>query len=400
MARQEVREGAQSLFPKVSVVSLRLSDFRCYESQHMEVGSGPVILTGQNGSGKTNVLEALSFVVPGRGLRAVKLADISRRDPNCNDASNRLWAVAAKLNTKDGSVRIGTGREIQVGSKRDKRVIQLDGKIIRSQSILGKTLNVQWLTPQMDRLFLDGPSARRRFLDRLVFGVDPFHAGRVSAYEHAMRERSKLLRNSQFGNKADPKWISALEETMASKGVAVIAARMELATRIDQIACEAAKDGIFPSISLCVTGIVEQWLNSYPALEVEDRIVNFLAKSRQDDRENGFAEIGPHRSDIVVYHLGSGQKVQSCSTGEQKASLISLILANARLGAKEQGVLPLLLLDDVTAHLDVVRREALFDEILKLGIQAWITGTDANMFKSIIGKAQFFNVEDSKIVSA
>ena len=406
MAKQktEADNANQGAFfvPRASVARLSLSDFRCYESQRMEVGPGPVILSGPNGAGKTNVLEALSFLVPGRGLRGVKLAEISRRDPQSKEPVNRPWAVAANLETKDGPRTVGTGREIHSGARSEKRVVHVDGGTMRSQSALGKILSAQWLTPQMDRLFLEGASARRRFLDRLVFGIDPGHAGRVSAYEHAMRERSHLLRHSQHdsGRMADPEWLSVLEETMASRGVAVSAARIELATRLDQVAGQTAQEGFFPGASLSVTGTLEDWLDGAPALEAEDRMRKSLEESRQGDRENGSPQIGPHRSDMAVSHLGSGQSAKLCSTGEQKALLISLILANTRLGAAQHGSLPLLLLDEVAAHLDEARREALFAEILKLGVQAWMTGTDVGLFSTIKNEAQFFGVKDAVITPA
>ena len=365
----------------------------------MEVGPGPVVLNGPNGAGKTNVLEALSFLVPGRGLRGVKLAEISRRDPQSKDPSDRQWAVAAHLETKNGLRIIGTGREIQPGTRREKRIVQVDGGKMRSQTALGEVLSAQWLTPQMDRLFLEGASARRRFLDRLVFGIDPAHARRVLAYEHAMRERSQLLRYGQLGDsrEVDSEWLSVLERTMASKGVAVSAARIELAIKLDQLAGQTAQDGIFPGASICVKGTLEDWLSDTPALEVEDRMEKSLKNSRQSDRNNGSAQIGPHRSDMAVSHLGTGQMASLCSTGEQKALLISLILANTQLSAVQTGSLPLLLLDEVAAHLDEVRREALFAEIVKLGIQAWMTGTDVGLFSSIKKEAQFFNVKNATI---
>jgi DNA replication and repair protein RecF len=403
LARQKTLVGnanqGEALAPRASVARLSLSDFRCYESQRIEVGPEPVVLSGPNGAGKTNILEALSFLVPGRGLRGVKLAEISRRDPRSKEPANRPWAVAANLETKDGPRKVGTGREFQPGARREKRVVRVDGSIVRSQSALSEILSAHWLTPQMDRLFLEGASARRRFLDRLVFGIDPAHAGRVAAYEQAMRERAHLLRHGQQGSNrgADPEWLSVLERTMASKGVAVSAARIELATKLDQLAGQTAQDGIFPGASLSVTGTLEDWLDGAPALEAEDRMKKSLENNRQSDRENGSAQIGPHRSDMVVCHLNTGQIAKLCSTGEQKALLISLILANARLGAAQKGSLPLLLLDEVSAHLDEDRREALFAEILKLGIQAWMTGTDMDLFSPIKKEAQFFGVNNAVI---
>ena len=379
-----------------------LTDFRCYSSQRLETGPGPVVLSGPNGAGKTNILEALSFLVPGRGLRSSKLADISRREAASTQPSDRPWAVAAKLDTRLGAVDVGSGREVKPGGQREKRVVHIDGAPVRSQAALADILSAQWLTPQMDRLFIEGPSARRRFLDRLVFAADPAHAGRVSAYEHALRERSRLLRHgqSESGRVADPEWLGVLEETMASKGVAVSAARIDMARRLHETAGKAAAAGAFPGAALTVNGVLEQWLDEGPALEAEDRLKAAFRDSRRVDSEGGAPQFGPHRSDMAVRHLGTGQSAEFCSTGEQKALLIALILANARLQAHERGSLPLLLLDEVAAHLDETRREALFHEITHLGIQAWMTGTDINLFAPLNGSAQFFGVEDACITPA
>jgi DNA replication and repair protein RecF len=395
LVRQELQAGNAS----VSVARLTLTDFRCYPSQRIEAAPGPVVLSGPNGAGKTNVLEALSFLVPGRGLRGARLADITRRDTGAMEATDKPWAVAAKLETPNGPVDVGTGREAQQSGRREKRVVHVDGAAVRSQAVLSEYLSAQWLTPQMDRLFVEGASARRRFLDRLVFAADPAHAGRVSAYEHAMRERARLLRHGQpgSGRPADPEWLSVLEQTMAGKGVAVSAARLDMATRLDEVAGLAAEDGAFPGASVNVTGTLEQWLEEGPALEAEDRLKQALQQCRGAEAEGTTVPHGPHRSDMAVRHLGTGQAAEMCSTGEQKALLIALILANARLQGRERGSLPLLFLDEVTAHLDETRREALFEEILNLGIQAWMTGTDTALFAPLHGRAQFFGVADAVI---
>lgn len=315
---------------------------------------------------------------------------------------DKQWAVAAKLETRTGAVDVGTGREVRHTGKREKRVVHIDGAAVRSQAALAEILSAQWLTPQMDRLFLEGASARRRFLDRLVFGADPAHAGRVSAYEHAMRERSRLLRHGRpdGGPAADPEWLGVLEQTMASKGVAVSAARLDMAARLDQAAGHGAGIGAFPGAAVSVTGTLEEWLGAGPALEAEERLKNALGRCRRADSEKATAPVGPHRSDMAVRHLGTGQGAGMCSTGEQKALLIALILANARLQGAGRGSLPLLFLDEVAAHLDEARREALFEEILGLGIQAWMTGTDTALFAPLKGGAQFFGVADAVITPA
>src|SRR5215469_2256707 len=235
-------------FGPVGVTRLSLTDFRNYRSARLDLAVGPVVLTGPNGAGKTNLLEAVSILSPGRGLRNAKLGDLDRRD----DESESCWAVAATVETRRGPVRLGTGRDPAGG---ERRVVRVDGENASSQAALGEVIGVTWLTPQMDRLFIEGPSARRRFLDRLVLGLDPAHAARVSSYEHAMRERSRLLRDGPN----DPAWITAVEDTIAAQGVAVAAARRDAVEQLDQ-ACVAA-EGPFPRARLSLNGTVEAWLD-------------------------------------------------------------------------------------------------------------------------------------------
>jgi DNA replication and repair protein RecF len=376
---------------ETSVSRITLTDFRCYAFERLECGSSPIVLSGSNGAGKTNLLEALSFLVPGRGLRSARLSEVGRSE---DGVRHKPWAVAASVETAVGSVNLGTGLDYSHANKgRERRVVHVNGEAVKSQAIFGEYLNALWLTPQMDRLFIEGPSARRRFLDRLVFGYDPAHAGRVAAYEKALRERSRLLRDQ--GPQADAAWLLALETTMVGRGIAVIAARQLMAARLDKIC--ATRTGVFPASQILVSGGLETWLQEMPALEVETRFQGVLESSRRLDAETGGAVMGPHKSDMNVRHLGNGQRAALCSTGEQKALLIALILANAELQAEEHGTVPLLLLDEVAAHLDDLRREALYDEILGLGAQAWITGTDQSLFEPLKGQAQFFEVEDASI---
>lgn len=338
----------------------------------------PVVLAGPNGAGKTNLLEAVSFLVPGRGLRSARLSEVGRRD-----ASGRAWAVAARVRSWLGEADLGTGLDLGADG-RERRVVRVDGETARSQTALAERFNAVWLTPQMDRLFVEGAGARRRFLDRLVFGFDPAHAGRVSAYEHALRERTRLLRDGI----ADARWLTALEETMATRGVAVTAARRDMCERLDA-ACAAAA-GPFPAAQVALAGEVADWLAAGPALDAENRLRELLAAGRSEDG----AVPGPHRDDLVVRLRDGGMPAEQCSTGQQKALLISLVLGNTRLMAAERGASPVLLLDEVAAHLDGARRAALFDEILMLGAQAWLTGTDAPVFDRLRGQAQFFRVAD------
>jgi DNA replication and repair protein RecF len=346
-----------------------------------------VVLVGPNGAGKTNLLESLSFLVPGRGLRRARLSEVARQVAG---AASGGWAVAARLARPEGSIDIGTGCEPADGAA-ERRQVRIDGGDARSQAALAEVASAVWLTPHMDRLFADGASGRRRFLDRMVFGLDPAHAGRVSAYEHAMRERSRLLREGE----ADRTWLATLEGTMAERGIAIAAARRDMAARLDD-ACASA-DGPFPAASLAMRGDVEDWLDQGPALAAEDRLRDGLARSRPLDTMTGGAAVGPHRSDLVIRHRDKDMPAEQCSTGEQKAVLIAIVLADARLQARERGSVPLMLLDEVVAHLDEMRRTALFDAICDLGAQAWMTGTDEALFEPLATRAQRFRVENATL---
>ena len=339
----------------------------------------PVVLTGPNGAGKTNLLEAVSYLAPGRGLRGAKLSEIDRRP-----SAHTGWAVAATVETADGPIEIGTGRQ----RAEEKRLVRIAGAPAKSQAALADFVSAVWLTPRMDRLFSDGPAGRRRFLDRLVFGFDPAHAGRVSGYENAMRQRGRLLRDGA----GDAVWLDVLEGTMAERGVAIAAARRDIVARLNR-ACAAAA-GPFPKAGLSLEGAIEGWLEKEPALAVEERARKCFAEGRTRDAETGGAGIGPHRTDFLARHIETDQPAALCSTGEQKALLIAIVLADARLRAAERGAAPLLLLDEVAAHLDASRREALFEEICRLRAQVWLAGTDRATFDGLDGRAQHLAVAD------
>ncbi len=303
------------------------------------------------------------------------------------------WAVSARIDRGADTIQVGTGRDgSSEGSER--RLLRIDGQAVRGQANLAAVLNLVWLTPQMDRLFQDGASPRRRFLDRLVFGFDPEHAARLAAYEQALRERARILRHGPM----DASWIAALEDTMAREGVAVAAIRRDVTARLDQ----AAADGIgpFPVPRLAIVGAAEAWLAEMPALAAEDRLRAGLAQSRRLDTETGGAAVGPHRSDFAVRHAAKNMPAERCSTGEQKALLLAILLSHARLQAALTGTAPVLLLDEVAAHLDQPRRAALYEELLALGGQAWLTGTDRALFAELDGRAQFFNVAEAMITAA
>lgn len=345
--------------------------------------------TGPNGAGKTNLLEAISLLAPGRGLRRARLSEIDLRLPDAQKGPPSIdgWAVAATIETMHGPIDISTG----CLPPSEKRVVRIAGAPAKSQSALADYVSAVWLTPQMDRFFTDGPHGRRRFLDRLVFGFDAAHAGRVSAFENAMRQRGKLLRDGA----GDDVWLSVLESTIAERGVAIAAARREMAGRLNR-ACSLSK-GPFPHAELAIQGTLETWFDMYSALEVEDRLRRSLAKSRIANSDNNKAPIGPHRSELHVVHVEKGQPANLCSTGEQKALLIAIVLADTRLRAAERNTAPLLLLDEVAAHLDGNRREALFEEISQLGAQVWLTGTDQSVFNTMQSRAQFLDVRDGQV---
>ncbi|HJU15678.1 MAG TPA: DNA replication/repair protein RecF, partial [Stellaceae bacterium] len=275
----------------------------------------------------------------------------------------------------------------------ERRIVRIDGEPVRGQAALGERLAILWLTPAMDRLFIEGPAGRRRFLDRLVLGLDPEHASRLAAYEQAARERARLLRDGP----ADSAWLTALEGVMAAHGVAVAAARRELVCRLDE-AC-AQGEGPFPRARLVLLGAVEDWLATMPALAAEEKLVRALAASRHRDALLGGAGIGPHRSDLAVSLRDKGIPAELASTGEQKALLISILLADASLLCALRGEAPLLLLDEVAAHLDPGRRAALFEALLAQGGQTWLTGTEPALFAPLRPSAQFLSVRDGAIAS-
>lgn len=373
------------LFPAVGVSRLVLTDFRSWGGLRLDVGMRPVVLTGPNGSGKTNLLEALSFLAPGRGLRRTRLHEITRRDHAMGEHGG--WGIAATVHTPDGPVELGTGRP---PGPSDRRLVRVNGTTARSQTELGDIVSVVWLTPAMDRLFSDSPSGRRRFMDRLVFGLYPGHAGHLSTYDQALRQRTRLLRD----NIHDAAWLTPLEDVMASHGVAIAAARHDTAGRLERAL--AATGDPFPRAGLGLDGWLENLLDDHPATVVEDSFRRALRDNRRRESAGAPAE-GPHRTDMVVHNHTNAQPASRCSTGEQKALLISILLSQARVQGTQRGAAPLLLLDEVTAHLDTQRRNALYDALTALGAQAWLSGTDRALFESFGDRAQFFDVSDGQL---
>jgi DNA replication and repair protein RecF len=368
-----------------AVTRLVLTDFRNYAGLRLELDARPVVLTGLNGAGKTNLLEAVSMLAPGRGLRRARLAEMDRR---VAAEPGRPWAVAATVETPLGAVQIGTGRDAASASG-ERRVVRIDGAKA-AQAELAGYVPLVWLTPQMDRLFLEGSGGRRRFLDRLVLGFDTGHAARLGAYDKAMHERAQLL----AAGGADAGWLAALEERMAADAVAIEAARRDMVARLDG-ACGA--ETVFPRAMLTLSGEVCALLEAMPALAAEEELRRRFVAARGRDGESGTTTLGAHRTDWIVRHGTSGMPASSCSTGEQKALLIAIVLAHARLKRAVSGAPPILLLDEVAAHLDRTRRAAIYATLLALEAQVWLTGTDPQLFSDLAGKAQFFTVADAAL---
>ncbi len=359
---------------RLAVTRLRLTNFRSYASGEIAVSGAPVVLAGPNGAGKTNVLDAISLLSPGRGLRGAKLAEHTRKGPVGDDT---LWAVAATVARGETEHEIGTG----LTSASAARQVRLNGAAAQSSADLGDIVQLIWLTPAMDRLFIESAGGRRRFLDRLVLGFDAGHARAATRYETAMRERARLLK---YGPR-DPAWLDGLENEMAEAGVLIAQARAATVEKLARALAERGEAGAFPSASLQLSDDLH--------LSSADTMRAGFAASRLRDAEAGRTLAGPHTTDLAVRHTVKRADARDCSTGEQKALLISIMLADAReLARARNGLAPILLLDEIAAHLDVVRRAALFEEIAALSAQAWMTGTDLSLFEGC--RADIFEVRD------
>ncbi len=347
----------------IRLARLALTDFRSYADAVFRPGPGLVALVGENGAGKTNLLEAVSLLAPGRGLRQAVLSEIARSDGPGG------FAVAARLDAAGGAIDIGTGT---IAAVPERRQVRINGAPAAAAT-LAEWLSVLWLTPAMDRLFVEGAGGRRRFLDRLVLAFDPAHGRHATRYEAAMRSRNKLLAED---GRADPAWLAALEAAMAEHGAALATGRARtvaaLSARLD-----AQPAGPFARAGLSLTG----WLHA-PGDPIAG-LVGELRNGRARDRAAGRALAGPHRTDLATVHLDKQQPAERCSTGEQKALLIGLILAHADLVAEATGHRPLLLLDEVAAHLDPRRRAALFERLAAGGGQVLMTGTDRELFAGL-----------------
>lgn len=427
-----------------AVSRLELTEFRNHAHTQLEVGQACVVLYGENGAGKTNILEALSLLAPGRGFRRSKLSEMDGAMP---------WTIFSQAHGAIGDISIGTAREVNAhfppasgkikggGSLNnqsppsppvnggvnsgDRRVVRVDGQSLKSANALSDYLSVLWLTPQSDSVFLEGGTTRRKFLDRLVYGFDPAHAARVNRYELAMRERNRLLANykystplaggrggavsSSLGNGESPPltppasgwgnknaWLDGIEAQMAEHGSAIAFARQQAAEHINAVM--QMSDLSFPKAHLALHGTIEQAVaEGKSATEVEVLYRDLLSISREHDRYSGRTSVGVHRAEFEVTHLGKHMEAAKCSTGEQKAILLAIILAEARAAALWHGRTPVLLLDEVAAHLDPQKRAELYKEIQSLNVQVWMSGVSCDLFKEMHDNCMFFRVEQGEI---
>ncbi|MFN7037967.1 MAG: DNA replication/repair protein RecF [Alphaproteobacteria bacterium] len=374
-------------FTTLAVNQLYLENFRNYKNLSLYLPSKPIVITGHNGTGKTNILESISLLSPGRGFRNVKLGEIDRKLPG---ESPMAWKVSALANTIYGPTEIVTFNESNYTNIRGKRIVKINNQSTKNQGELAEIFSVIWLTPQMDPIFLSSRSNRRKFLDRLVYNFDIAHASRVVKYENLLRERSKLLKE----NKYDSVWMSTIEHNIAEVAVAIACARVQTIDYLQNAINNTVSP--FPKAKIFIKGDLELQVNNSPAIQLEKEFKDKLLSLRSLDFYSNRTNAGIHLSDLLVYHSEKNLEAHLCSTGEQKAMLLTIILAEARCRIKRHSSVPVLLLDEVIAHLDENKREALFSDLLELKAQVFITGTDAEDFNFLKNKAEFIETETLK----
>lgn len=373
---------------------LVLTSFRNHGALTMALDARPIVLIGPNGAGKTNILESVSLLTPGQGLRRAPYTELAQV------GGDGAWAVAARVHTQAGPVEIGTGMPVGAAPDRTARVVRIDGRDQSGSGALAGHVEMVWLTPAMDGLFTGPGSERRRFLDRLILSFDPGYRTRAGHFERAMRQRNRLLEDGV----TEQARFEGLERVMAEAGVAMAAARAEAVARLNatiEARRTRAPHSPFPWADLTLQGKLENDLGHHAAVEVEDGYAAALRAGRERDRAAGRALEGPHRSDLIVAHGPKRMAAHLSSTGEQKALLVGIVLAHAELvQQRHNAVAPILLLDEIAAHLDDARRAALYEEIVRLGSQAWMTGTDGTAFAAIVNDAQLITVGDAGIAPA
>jgi DNA replication and repair protein RecF len=366
-----------------AIRNLTLTDFRNYPALSLLFCGEHVVITGENGAGKTNLLEAVSFFSPGRGMRRAVLADVAR------EGSSNGFAINAGVEIDGDVVQLGTGTFGDLPGGEPTRRLRINGVAQKYTDALTDYLRVVWVTPQMDGLFTGSASDRRRFLDRLVLAIDPMHGQRSLDFERAMKSRNRLFEE----RRSDERWYDAIETQLAEYGAAIAAARVQLVRLLAGMMEQLPEDGPFPKADLSLQGsLEEQIISGMAACDVEDRYRDTLRTQRGRDMTAGRTVDGPHRSDLSVFHRPKNMAASQSSTGEQKALLIGIILSHARLVTQITGSAPILLLDEIAAHLDAGRRAALFGIIDDLGAQAFMTGTDRALFSALEGHAEFLSV--------
>jgi DNA replication and repair protein RecF len=366
---------------------LSLTNFRNYRAVSLETSADMVALVGANGAGKTNCIEAISFLSPGRGLRRATLDDVA------DIQGDGSWAVSATVEGEVGLATLGTGIDPPIEGASNPRRCRIDREPVGSATAFGDHLRMVWLTPAMDQLFMGAASERRRFFDRLVLAIDKDHSSRVSALERSLRSRNRLLEDRN----GDSHWLDAIERETAELAVAVAAMRGETVTRLAATLHARGEASAFPSALIALDGWMENALTAEPATAVEDRYRRILRDNRARDAAAGRTLDGPHLTDLQVIYAPKHMPARDASTGEQKALLIGLVLAHATLVAEMTGLTPLLLLDEVVAHLDPDRRRALFVELAKLGAQVWMTGADPAAFAGLGPAGEIFDVACGRI---
>ncbi len=365
---------------------IRLTNFRNYHAASLEIDAATIVLIGANGAGKTNLIEAISFLAPGRGLHRATLDEVAFSE---GDGS---WAVSAEIEGALGLATLGTGIERPPDEGAVQRKYRIDREPVASASAFADHLRLLWLVPAMDGLFAGAPSERRRFLDRLVLAVDPEHGSRVNALDRSLRSRNRLLEEPR----PDTHWLDAVEHETAELAVAVASLRAETVHRLEAVLA-SRKDTAFPSAEVALDGWMEQLFPAHPASEIEERYRAVLRDNRARDAAAGRTLDGPHLTDLKVVYAPKGVAAADASTGEQKALLIGLVLAHARLIVEMTGHAPILLLDEVVAHLDPARRGALHEELRQLGTQVWMTGADPALFAEIEPEAAVVEVSSGRL---
>ncbi len=371
--------------PICAVEELRMVNFRNYEKvvlKNPDV-SKPVVLFGDNGAGKTNVLEALSLFAPGRGLRRARLSDLRM------NGTQNPWQIMINLHFPVEPMKILTSVE-KTQSGLDRRFVKINGVPLKHQIEMADYVSAVWLTPIMDKIFVGDASSRRRFFDRLTSVFEPSYTAMLTNFMAALRQWTSLLKDG----KKDDKWLNSLECTLSELGVSIAALRKDSIDRLNVFLENA--DGAFPKASVAIAGVLENMLDKLPALEVEEQYKKQLKLSRATYLQKG-SVAGPHNSDILVTHQGKGRLAANCSTGEQKAVLVAIIIAHAKALGVSQSRMPLILLDDIAEFLDEERKEALFHDLTKLHAQVWVSGTDKDKFKFLQGRSSFFAVDNATI---